>query len=774
VHEVPDGETHSRPTLLALLGLLLITGVCFHDSLFGGRVFFERDINLVWYPYIAAVKRSVEAGSLPLWNNFISFGEPLWANPNVQILYPFTWLAVFLTPEAAYRALVAFHTVFSGLGLFLLCRRLSVSGGSSFVASAAWILSGPFLSMVGLWHHLAGVAWLPWIILAMDRLAERPGVPRALTLSLAAAAQALAGSADACAMTALFGAGFLAFRLGLESVKPLLWAGVSWAIALGLAAAQWLPALDLALRTARWDLGNATRVYWSLHPRMFPQFLLPFRWDHIPPPLRTLFFEGREPLLSSLYLGLPALGLACLSFARPKRTQVFFALAAVASLALATGKFGPFHAIGLALLPPLRMLRFPVKVVATLAFSTAMLVGLGLDSLASWGGGRRRLAALGLAVPLLGAASIFGLRGSLSGLGYAEGGVTMERVPLALGLAVAACALPFLGLSAVLFRTAMGALLIADLLLAHITLNPTAPGDFYRYRPAVLDGIPRSGFPRIHVREYVLFHSQPSKEELSLYRLDLAGLDDSGIAVRKALSTLPSLYPPSGGRFGVETAYDWDILGLYPPFLSRLVDAVRASDGTPLFGRFLRTGGVSLVVSLQPLDDPVLSLVSTYPSLYPIPVHLYRVADPLARCSTVGASLVLGDAEALAALQDPSFDPSRTAVLAEGPALPGRGDFQGTCAIEALEPDTVRLRVQASAPAVVVLLDTFDPGWGATLDGAPTGVLRANLAFRGILVPAGSHEIRMAYRPRSVTAGGLISLACLAVALGGAVLGKGR
>ena len=86
----------------------------------------------------------------------------------------------------------------------------------------------------------------------------------------------------------------------------------------------------------------------------------------------------------------------------------------------------------------------------------------------------------------------------------------------------------------------------------------------------------------------------------------------------------------------------------------------------------------------------------------------------------------------------------------------------------------MRLRVQASAPAVVVLLDTFDPGWGATLDGAPTGVLRAHLAFRGILVPAGSHEIRMAYRPRSVTAGGLISLACLAVALGGAVLGKGR
>ena len=39
MHEVPDGETHSRPTLLALLGLLLITGVCFH--------FFDTDELLI-------------------------------------------------------------------------------------------------------------------------------------------------------------------------------------------------------------------------------------------------------------------------------------------------------------------------------------------------------------------------------------------------------------------------------------------------------------------------------------------------------------------------------------------------------------------------------------------------------------------------------------------------------------------------------------------------------------------------------------------------------
>ncbi len=59
---------------------------------------------------------------------------------------------------------------------------------------------------------------------------------------------------------------------------------------------------------------------------------------------------------------------------------------------------------------------------------------------------------------------------------------------------------------------------------------------------------------------------------------------------------------------------------------------------------------------------------------------------------------------------------------------------------------------------MVVLADAFDPGWKGLVDGKPVPVLPANVAFRGVPVPAGRHVVEMRYRPRSVRLGFAISL----------------
>ena len=56
-------------------------------------------------------------------------------------------------------------------------------------------------------------------------------------------------------------------------------------------------------------------------------------------------------------------------------------------------------------------------------------------------------------------------------------------------------------------------------------------------------------------------------------------------------------------------------------------------------------------------------------------------------------------------------------------------------------------------PGVVVLADTWDPGWRATLDGQPVAVLRANHMLRGIEVPEGRHVVEMIYWPASLQRG---------------------
>jgi uncharacterized membrane protein YfhO len=63
-------------------------------------------------------------------------------------------------------------------------------------------------------------------------------------------------------------------------------------------------------------------------------------------------------------------------------------------------------------------------------------------------------------------------------------------------------------------------------------------------------------------------------------------------------------------------------------------------------------------------------------------------------------------------------------------------------------------------------MDAYYPGWRATVDGQAVDILRANYAFRAIALEAGAHEVALAYRPRSLIAGTILSGAALvAVAL---------
>jgi len=123
------------------------------------------------------------------------------------------------------------------------------------------------------------------------------------------------------------------------------------------------------------------------------------------------------------------------------------------------------------------------------------------------------------------------------------------------------------------------------------------------------------------------------------------------------------------------------------------------------------------------------------------------------------------DAAALAALADPAFDPRSTVVVADSldarPAAAAAANE--SVAIVSYEPQQVVLRADAARPGVLVLADTFYPGWQATVDGVQTPILRANLAFRGIALEPGQHQVIFTYQPASWMLGARISLIALAL-----------
>jgi hypothetical protein len=309
---------------------------------------------------------------------------------------------------------------------------------------------------------------------------------------------------------------------------------------------------------------------------------------------------------------------------------------------------------------------------------------------------------------------------------------------------------------------AIACLGVLDLLAAHKTLNHTASPAFYAYRPPIVDALSDLGHQRLFVREYLLFSaSGPGPEEKAGQQIDLHGLSADASGVSKALSSLVYLYPPSAGRFDLESSYDQDLLGLYPNHLGALVKMFRDVEGTPAYVRLLRMGAVSRVVALQSTFLEELVPRATFESLYPWPARVFEVKDALPRCFVVSSSRIADGGAALVLASDPSFDPRREAILSSGSATPPAPGFAGSCAIETLIPDRAVLRAALSDPGFLVLVNTYEPGWHVLVDGQKAPLLRANVTFQGVALSQGVHRVELIYRPLSVVIGAGISLVTL-------------
>jgi len=65
----------------------------------------------------------------------------------------------------------------------------------------------------------------------------------------------------------------------------------------------------------------------------------------------------------------------------------------------------------------------------------------------------------------------------------------------------------------------------------------------------------------------------------------------------------------------------------------------------------------------------------------------------------------------------------------------------------------VVIQAESEDNAILVLTDTYYPGWRAFIDGQETDIIRANYAFRAVKFPKGRHTVVFKYFPRSFQVG---------------------
>ena len=102
-----------------------------------------------------------------------------------------------------------------------------------------------------------------------------------------------------------------------------------------------------------------------------------------------------------------------------------------------------------------------------------------------------------------------------------------------------------------------------------------------------------------------------------------------------------------------------------------------------------------------------------------------------------------------------TFDPRKTAIVEEGdPGVPDCEDGAGvgTAEITVDTPQHMVIEIDASQDALLVQTDSFYPGWEATLDGEVVPLMRTDLLFRGVAVPAGKHTLTLRYKPPAIRA----------------------
>ena len=80
-------------------------------------------------------------------------------------------------------------------------------------------------------------------------------------------------------------------------------------------------------------------------------------------------------------------------------------------------------------------------------------------------------------------------------------------------------------------------------------------------------------------------------------------------------------------------------------------------------------------------------------------------------------------------------------------------------------PGLMELSATLERDGLVVVADTYAPGWVATVDGVSTPIWRTNRAMRGVVVPKGIHRIVLEYEPASFRFGLIISACGMALVL---------
>ncbi len=807
---------HLGLTLVVCL-LIAITVLFFFSAIFSSGQFFFGDISQNHHPSRKLIDTLQEEGSAPLWNPYVSGGQPLYANPSHLVFHPISILFIILPFEVAFKSSIILQYFLCAFGMYLLSRELNFSTWAALLSSMAFTFSGFLLSLGHLYNLLGCAAWIPLFLFLFYRtiycsLYYWPGASLLFVVILMTAdpffiISTLLLSLFLIAVRPIRGAQREAFRRFGQTALII-------GSALLLSCFFLLPTLEMFSLSER-GAGLSSDIVgkWSLKPvEMLGLFIPNIFGDPFRLPFNeywgAFLFKEVIPLFLSPYMGLCVLFLAILPFFKWDRFAIVFCILIMFSLFLALGANNPALPASLWKVPLLSSFRYTSKFLLLFTFPVALLSGRGLDQLLDFQKGRdwkqeakkRRFSLLIIPILItLGLALLYGsglflpsfFHEILGRMLYLPRAIPetifssissqiLGKILYASGIALMGTLLFLIALYLRVKKIILACLFLlvigCDLFIVNGGLNPISERDFYETPPPFVEALSENE------QRYRIYRESTPKD--LMLRIPKGWKKEGFFWNRMALLQWTAL--PSRLLF----AFDQNVDQLEPHAPNILREQAQ-QRGWLTWKKILDLSSVRYLLLFRKVQNLDLAEMMEFSSMSNHPVVLYKNSSALPRFFAVPhIKVVQHEEQALQAVLTESFHPEREAIvlaasddpqigtiIKAAPSASGREAYKSEeelertdgsllhdfCRIEVQEitNNSLRLMVQAKEPGFLVVSDTYYPGWICRMDDQEVPIYRTNFIHRGVAFKKGKHAVVFHFKPKIFYTGILISVLSL-------------
>lgn len=694
------------------------------------------------YPWRFLAIETFKNGQWPLWNPYQAAGTSFLGQIFTAAFYPANLLFWLFDFKFAWAWQIFLQPVLVSIFTYLFLRNLKFSSLASLLGSIVFAYSS-FLMMRLEWNIVGHTAaWLPLILLAVDKLVEQFKKRWFFLFVFSLALSVLAGYLQATIYIYLLSFSYILFRLWegkkLGSVKLLRVFTFGFILSFLLVSFQVLPLLELLRLSSRVSNSEAGAQFF-LPWRHLIMFIAP---DFFGSPATGNYWGAFNYTEFCGYAGIFTLFLVALTvFGRQKKEIRFWQMILLISFVFITPN--PIARLPYQLRIPFISSLTPSRLIFLIDFSLAVLVAYGLDWLTKEKNQQKMRVSVGRVVSFLVRGYVLVILAFLAGflfwpLWQKNALVSFRNLILPFGLLFANLFLVsiFLGIRKKRWRRLVLVLLIIVLIFDLLRQA--------RKYNAFIE--PELIFPTTKMIEFLQKQKEPfrfQKTDVELFpgnfqiMCGLEAIDGYDPFFNQRMAQLLSVGNSLGTKY-LGQEFERDIfLGnhsspIFETLNTKYILSLRdlsselhlkllMQEGKTKLYENLRAGSRAFLVDkliIEPDEKKTLSLM--------LKKDLYH-------------EVILEEEVVLSSIIDKTIKEEKVSV-----------DY----------PSVNKAVVNVTTPKekVLVLTDSFYPGWKVMVGGQEREILRVDYNLRGVVIPAGKHLVEFIYDPLSFKFGLIVSL----------------